>query len=184
MCKNVISVLLLLGLSLLACALPDESLYNLPSQWNDQSGRPLRLQQLGGKVQVLAMVYTHCQSVCPAIITAMKSTEARLSAAERARVGFVLVSIDPAVDTSEQLREFAVENKFGPGWILLRGAPEDVRELAATLNFKYRKTTQKDYAHTAMITVLDQQGQVVSQQLGMSGGAEERLSEIRKLLRR
>lgn len=181
--KNVVCSLLLC-LSLLAWALPDDSLYNLNSQWNDQSGHPVRLQHLSGKVQVLAMVYTHCQSVCPAIITAMKNTEARLSGAERAQVGFVLVSIDPTVDTSEQLRDFATENKFGPDWVLLRGAPGDVRELAATLNFKYRKTTQKDYAHTAMITLLDQQGEIVSQQLGMSGGAEERLREIRKLLRR
>lgn len=99
--KNLVCGLLLLSLSLLGWTLPEDSLYNLTSQWNDQAGHPVRLQQLGGKVQVLAMVYTNCQSVCPAIITAMKTTEARLSAAERAQVGFVLVSIDPAVDTSE-----------------------------------------------------------------------------------
>ncbi|MFN8610645.1 MAG: SCO family protein [Vulcanimicrobiota bacterium] len=173
---------LAVALAAAAHALPDESLYNLVSAWQDQAGRNLQLRQLSGRVEVLAMVYTHCQSVCPAIIDAMQRTESSLTSRERAQVGFVLVSIDPSVDTPGQLQEFAAQHHFGPGWTLLRGSPEDVRELAATLNFKYRKTSQKDYAHSAMISVLNQQGEIVQQQVGMSGGAEERLREIRKLL--
>ncbi|MBS2038927.1 SCO family protein [bacterium] len=171
-------------LVLSAYALPDESIYNLGSAWQDQAGHTLQLEQLSGRVEVLAMVYTHCQSVCPAIIDSMQRTESSLTPRERKQVGFVLVSIDPTVDTSEKLQDFAGLHHFGPGWRLLRGHPEDVRELAATLNFKYRKSSQKDYAHSAMISVLNQQGEIVQQQVGLSGGAEERLREIRKLLSR
>jgi len=166
----------------LAAPLPDTSLYQLPSRWSDQEGRSITLPDLQGKVQVLAMIYTHCQSVCPAILEGMKATEGQLTASERRRVGFVLVSIDPRVDTSAQLKAYADEKKLGPAWRLLRGSPEDVRELAATLDFKYRKTSSKDYAHSAMITVLDPQGEVLHQQVGLSGGEAERLKAIQQCL--
>lgn len=180
--KIRILLLFLLTWSALARPLSDTSLYNLPSQWTDQSGKSMVLPDLRGQVRVLAMIYTNCQSTCPAIIHAMQDTEAQLTPSQRGRVGFVLVSIDPAVDTPEQLQDFAQEHHFGPAWRLLRGNQEDVRELAAVLNFKYRKTSQKDYAHSAMITVLDREGEVVHQQVGLSGGAQERLSALRRLL--
>ncbi len=163
--------------------LTETSLYNLSGQWSDQNAKQMGLAQLGGKVQVLAMIYTHCQATCPAIIEAMRKTEAKLSATESKAVGFVLVSIDPDVDTAEKLKSFGNERKLGPSWCLLRGEADDVRELAATLNFKYRKTSKKDYAHSAMITVLDRHGDVVHQQLGLTGGADERLAAIRKALK-
>jgi protein SCO1/2 len=176
----------LVAIPLLAAAEPtltETSLYNLSGQWSDQNGKQIGLAQLGEKVQVLAMIYTHCQATCPAIIEAMRKTEVKLTAAEGKQVGFVLVSIDPEVDTAEKLKSFAQERKLGPSWCLLRGDADDVLELAATLNFKYRKTSKKDYAHSAMITVLDRHGDVVHQQLGLTGGADERLAAIRKALK-
>lgn len=180
---RLVGICLALSLWVTASPLPDTSLYHLPSQWTDQNGRSLSLEELRGKVRVVALVYTQCQSVCPAIILAMKNTEASLSIQEKAQVGFVLVSIDPSVDTSAQLKEFAAAQKLGPTWSLLRGSPADVRELATTLDFKYRKTSSKDYAHTAMITVLDGQGEIVHQQVGLAVGAAERLKVVRKLLK-
>ena len=166
----------------LAAPLPETSIYQLPSRWSDQQGQSINLADLQGKVQVLAMIYTHCQSVCPAILEGMKKTEGQLTSSQRQQVGFVLVSIDPRVDTSAQLKAYADAKKLGPAWRLLRGSPEDVRELAATLDFKYRKTSSKDYAHSAMITVLDPQGEVLHQQVGLSGGEAERLKAIQQCL--
>jgi len=183
MFRLILTLLISLAIGVGAEPLSDNSLYNLPSQWSDQFGRSLSLEELRGKTRVLALIYTNCESVCPAIIEGMKATENKLSVQEKARVGFVLVSIDPSVDTSAKLKAYATEQKLGPAWTLLRGNPEDVRELAATLNFRYRKTSQKDYAHTAMITVLDGGGDVIHQHVGLTGGLSERLAAIRKALK-
>ncbi|MBX3171150.1 MAG: SCO family protein [Candidatus Eremiobacteraeota bacterium] len=152
-----------------ALPLPDSSLYQLSSSWVNQRGSTLQLSQLRGQIQVLALIYTHCQGICPAIVKEMKALEAELSPAQRQRVGFVLVTMDPQTDSVARLQEYARAEKLGAGWSLLRGAPEDVRELAATLDFRYRKSGAKDYAHSAMLTVLDEQGEVAEQQLGLSG---------------
>jgi protein SCO1 len=48
------------------------SVYQLESTWMTAHEQPLRLGHLQGKVQVLAMVYTTCESACPIIISLMQ----------------------------------------------------------------------------------------------------------------
>lgn len=167
-----------------AAPLPENSLYNLQSSWRDQNGVALKWPELRGEIRVLALIYTHCQSVCPAILEQLKETETQLSRSERRRVGFVLVSMDPEGDSIEQLQRFAVERDLGENWRLLRGASADVRELAAVLDFKYRKNSGKDFSHSAMITLLDAQGEIVQQQVGLQNGTAARLAALRKLFAR
>jgi protein SCO1/2 len=94
-----------------ATPLPENSLYHLDSSWRDQNGVVLKLPELRGQIRVVALIYTHCKSVCPAILEQMKTTETRLSRSERSRVGFVLVTLDPEGDSSEQLHQFASERE-------------------------------------------------------------------------
>src|SRR3954464_8881194 len=70
----------------------DFSVYELPGSWRDASGAPRELGSLGGKVRVVALVYTHCANTCPQVIADFKQLEARLSTEARERTGFVLVS--------------------------------------------------------------------------------------------
>ncbi len=166
-----------------AAPLPDDSLYQIQSSWRDQHGQVLRWSDLRGQARVVALIYTHCRSICPAIVQQMKETEEGLSGPERKRVGFVLVSMDPEADTSEQLNQFAADHQLGENWRLLRGSAADVRELAAVLDFKYRKNNNQEFSHSAMITLLDADGEVVQQQLGMQNGTSARLAALRQLLR-
>ena len=48
-------------------------------------------------------------------------------------------------------------------WTLLRGAPNDVLELAALLGVKFKKDLGGQFAHSNIITVLDANGEVVLQ---------------------
>ena len=158
----------------------DLSIYNVESTWTDQAGQTLKLGQLKGQVRIVALVYTSCKGACPRLIQDMKAIEAKLSPPERARVSFVLVSIDPEVDTAEQLKKFAKEQKLGAQWRLLHGKSEDVRELAALVGFKYRKTSDTDYAHSNIITVLSSKGEIAYQQIGLGLDPAESLAAIHK----
>lgn len=159
------------------------SVYNLQSKWTDQDGRGLKLEQLRGQPRVIAMVYTSCHEACPRLIADMKAIEKQLSPQEKARVGFVLVSIDPEVDTTQRLHDFARGLGVGPQWCLLRGKAADVEELAATLNFRYRKTSATEFAHSNVITVLGIQGEIVHQQSGVHADSSETLAAIHAQLR-
>jgi protein SCO1/2 len=169
-----------------AAALPeraeasDFSVYELAKPWKDQDGRERTLASLGGKVRVLAMVYTHCTHTCPQIIVDFKQLEARLTTAERADAGFVLVSLDPARDTPARLREFATETRLDTSrWTLLTGSDESVREIAALLGIRYRAEAAGEISHSNAYLVLDREGRIVHRQDGLGGDPAETLAAIR-----
>ena len=58
-------------------AAADFSVYDLEARWMDQGGRDRALRSLGGRVQVVAMVYTHCTHTCPAIVAEMQAHAAK-----------------------------------------------------------------------------------------------------------
>jgi len=166
---------------------PEYSVYELTSAWRDQRGAERRLASLGGRVQLVAMVYTHCASTCPLVVADLKRVEAALAADAASRdtpVGFVLVSLDPARDDPERLAEFARSTGLAPErWTLLSGSDADVRELAAALDVKYRRARNGELDHSNVITVLDPAGGVAYQQVGLGDGTAATLRAVRRLTR-
>ena len=77
----------------------DLSIYNLPSQWTNQDGKNLEMKDLIGKVLGMVMIYTSCKAACPRLVADMRNIEQRIPAKKKDNVKFVLVSIDPEVDT-------------------------------------------------------------------------------------
>lgn len=142
----------------------DESIYNVSSIWKNRYGHKIALDSLRGKVQVVAMVYTHCEYACPRILADMNRIQDRLSKEELNATNFVIISIDPERDTPERLRNFAAENDLSDEhWTLLNGEQGDILELAALLGVKYKRISETDFTHSNMITVLNSQGEVVHQ---------------------
>lgn len=163
----------------------DMSVYNLNSSWRTQDGGTLTLQDLQGKVQLMAMVYTTCKYACPRIVADLKHIQDQLQQKGIDNdAHFVLVSIDPKVDTVARLKAFARDNDMNADeWTLLNGSEGDVMELAALLGVKYKKTGPADYAHSNVITVLDQHGEIAYQQTGLGSDAARTIEVIEVLVR-
>ncbi len=160
-------------------AIPGMSVYNLAGEWLDQFGRARPLDSLGGRVQLVALAYTNCAVACPQIVADMKRIEAQVP-----DVGFVLVSIDPARDTPDQLRRFAEGSRLPPArWTLLHGADDQLLELAAVLGIRYRRISDTDFMHSNVIVVIDERGEVLHRQAGL-GAVEETVSRLREHLDR
>lgn len=142
----------------------EESIYNVSSNWKNRFGYQVKLDSLRGKVQVVAMVYTHCEHACPRILADMKRIRDGLSEDVLRSTNFVIVSIDPERDTPERLYNFAEENDLSEQqWTLLNGGQGDILELAALLGVKYKRISESDFTHSNMITVLNKQGEIVHQ---------------------
>jgi protein SCO1/2 len=138
------------------------SVYELASTWRDQQGRERTLSSLRGRPQLVAMVYTHCSTTCPITVDQMKRIER-----ESADVGLVLVSLDPDHDSPHRLAEYAHERGLDAArWTILTGGASDVRELAATLGVRYRRTSPEELAHSNTVTLLDAAGTPVYQGTG------------------
>lgn len=148
---------------------PTDSVYQLESNWVDQDGARVPLGALRGKPQVVAMFYTSCEYVCPLIVEEMKRVERALPEDVRKQVGFALFSFDPERDTAGILKAYAVKRDLArPRWQLYTGDPDGVLELAAVLGLRFRKEPNGDFSHSVIITVLDRNGVIRYQMLGLN----------------
>lgn len=159
-----------------------ESIYNVSSSWKTRHGDIVKLDSLRGKVQVVAMVYTHCEYACPRIVADMKRIRDSLSDEALAETNFTIVSIDPERDTPHRLQQFADENDLSDDqWTLLNGDQGDILELAALLGFKYKRTSDTDFTHSNMITVLNKEGEVAYQRNKLADKPTDAIKTIEKL---
>jgi protein SCO1/2 len=136
------------------------SVYLLPGSWTDQHDHPVVLSDLKGKVQVVAMIFTHCGYACPRIVQDMKAIQQRLPASERKHVGFLLVSFDSERDDPAQLARYAAQQGLDDQWTLLHGDARQVRELSMLLNVRYQQAGDGGYVHSNSILILDAGGVV------------------------
>ena len=90
-----LSATLALAGSLHAQSLPGESVYHLQATMQDAGGRPVVWPSLHGQPRVVSMFYTNCHLMCPLIIENAKSVQKQLTPRERAKLGMVMVSLDP-----------------------------------------------------------------------------------------
>ena len=145
-----------------------ESLYQLGSVWTTDRGDHLKLEDLRGGTRVLAMMFTSCPRLCPTLVRDLKAMDASIPEKTRAATRYVLVTIDPEHDTPEALRAFRARMQLDPRrWLLLRGSARDTQQLAAVLGFNYGKGNGRNYTHSNLVTVLDREGAIVHQEIGL-----------------
>ena len=154
----------------------DMSLYQVASEWMNENGDRVHLDTLAGTTQVVAMAYTSCEVACPRIVASMKTIQKKMNSGD---VGFVLISIDPERDSPEALKAYAEKMKMDDStWTLLTGSPDNVLELAALLGVRYRKLADGEFAHSNMITVLDEHGEIIHQQKGLGADLTAETAQI------
>lgn len=182
--KFLRAIMLLAVLVPLGCGageIPDDSIYNIESNWVDQNNQSSNIVTWQGKVQVLAFVYTYCEHSCPIIVANLKQIERRISAQWTGDVRFSLVSLDPARDIPAVLNRYMQDHNLADGkWMMFNGDPDDVLELSALLGVRYKPmdTEGKDIAHSNMITVLDRQGRIHYQMKGFDESLQRVVAEI------
>jgi protein SCO1/2 len=159
------------------------SLFNVSSEWQNQNGDTLPLNQLEGKVQVVAMVYTTCQYACPRIVAQLKAIEGELASHTTDQIGICLVTIDPERDTVEAFNRFAKEKSLDTNrWTFLRGSPGDILELANLLGVKYKRLPDGEFSHSNIITLVNGEGEIVHQLNGLGTDPAPLVAEARELL--
>ena len=164
--------------------LPGDSVYQLSLPLTDQAGATYDWRTLRGKPRVVSMFYTSCQYICPLIVDSGKAVERALSPAERARLGIVLVSMDPARDDPAALARVASQRGLDPKrWILASPPGDQVRNVAGVLGIRYRALADGEFNHTSELVLLDAEGRIVARtdQVGTQPDPEF-LAATRKLL--
>ena len=166
--------------------LPRDSVYQLPLKLTDQHGKSWDWRTKRGAPQVVAMFYTSCQYVCPLIVDSGKAVEHALSPEERARLGILLISMDPKRDTPAALMSVASKRKLdATHWSLASPPPDDVRSVAGVLGVRYRQLADGEFNHTSALVLLDRDGRVVSRTEKIGSQVDpEFITEVRRVLAR
>ena len=162
----------------------EKSLYALNSVWTSDVGREVKLEVLRGRPQVIALFFTHCEHSCPLIVADMKAIDKALPRRVREKVDFLLVSIDPERDTPEALHAFRIKHELPTErWTLLRGSTEATRELAGMVGFNYQPGSPTQYAHSLLISILNESGEIVFQQSGLGRPAGEAVATLLRVMK-
>ena len=160
----------------------DESVFLLDSDWESYHGQSIKLSDFKGKVVVAAMFFTTCPSACPRIAADMKNIESALTPEEREKVQFVMITMDVENDTPEQMQSFADNHGLGDSWEMLRSGKNETMEIANVLGVKIKPLDSGGFDHSNIIHILNQEGEIVYQQMGLNVDPTESLREIRKLM--
>ena len=164
--------------------LPKDSVYQLPLPLTDQDGKAADWRQHRGKAHLVAMFYTSCPYICPLTVDSGKAIDHALTPAERAKLGVLLISMDPARDTPAALMALAKKRGLDvTRWSLASPRAADVRSVAGVLGVRYRKLADGEFNHTSALVLLDRDGRIIArtEQLG-SRLDPEFLAAIRKVL--
>ena len=162
---------------------PGRSVYNLGESWTDQDGVAKPLASLRGAPVVVAMGYTICKDLCPAIVLDMTWIERHLKPESARKVRFAFFSFDSEADTPERLNLYAQAHGLDlDRWSLFESDDDSVRDLAAALGVHYRPDGQGGFNHSALITLLDADGVIVFQQSGVEATSAEFLDRLETLL--
>ena len=164
----------------------DISIYNLPETWTTQNGNDIQWKDFKGNVLVVVMIYTSCKAACPILIADMRDIRKTVDASDmphKKKVKYILVSIDPKVDTPEHLKKFAQESGMDDDqWVFLRSDEEKTREFAAVLAVNYKQISPVDFSHSNIISVFNADGELAAQQEGLGIDRTSIVQEIRKQL--
>lgn len=165
---------------LAATELPGTSLFHLSGTFKGQDGAEFRLGELRGRPTVIVMFYGDCTTACPLLVKSAQDIEAALPPEVAEQTQFVMVSFDTARDTPAKLRAYAQERGLDKGrWHWLVGSPLLTRQLATLLGVQYRDAGNGMFAHSNLVTVLDEQGVPEARIEGLGAALDPAVDAIR-----
>jgi protein SCO1/2 len=149
-----------------------------------QDGKRLALKELRGKVLAITFIFASCTDTCPLLTAKMVGIQNQLGSNFGPTVYFVSITVDPERDTPNILKRYAEAHKANPaGWAFLTGTPAEIREVAKRYGIYYKKTPHGDVDHTFLTSLVDQNGTLRVQYMGVKFDPDEMLHDLQSLLR-
>ncbi|MGI9219219.1 MAG: SCO family protein [Hydrogenophaga sp.] len=152
-------------------------------QLTDHNGQQRTLADFKGKVVVVFFGYTQCPDECPTSLSELAEAK-RLLGADGDRLQGLFISVDPARDTPQVMKEYMAS--FDPSFLALYTTADGLPELAKRFRVYYKKVdgqTPTSYTmdHSAGSYVYDKQGRV-RLYTRYGSGAPALAGDVKKLL--
>ena len=86
-----------------------------------------------GRVVLINFMFTNCRRFCPVTTPNLVKVQAALGERVGRDIFLYSITLDPATDTPEVLKNYAQRVGAGPGWTFLTGKAEDIGKLRRRL---------------------------------------------------
>ncbi|MEO6848079.1 MAG: SCO family protein [Chthoniobacterales bacterium] len=125
----------------------------------DQTGKPVSLKDLKGKVWVADFIYTECKGPCPLITSRLQEVNQELDKSHK-DVRLVSFSVDPENDTPQVLAEYGKSVHADPeNWKFLTGTPAEIQHVVMDgLLQSLAKEPSGTPAHSTRFVIVDRNG--------------------------
>lgn len=149
----------------------------------NQNGKRVALKDLRGKVLAITFIFASCADTCPLLTAKMVGLQKRLGSDFGSKVYFVSITVDPERDKPEVLRRYAEAYKANTaGWAFLTGTEGEIRDVTQRYGIYYKKTPRGDVDHTFLTSLVDQNGTLRVQYMGVKFNPDEILLDLHSLL--
>jgi protein SCO1/2 len=129
-----------------------------------QAGKPVQLSDFKGKVLLVGFIFTTCSGTCPATTSRMVQIQQELSRRgdlKDGKVHLLSITVDPARDTPEKLRDYLKLYNADPAtWTMLTGAADDVTKTLTAWNMWAKPAANGQLDHPSRVYLVDHKGQV------------------------
>ena len=126
----------------------------------DHHGNPFNPGRLEGQWTLVFFGFTHCPDICPTTMTFLNTFLESLEGTEAQDPQVVMVSVDPARDTVQQLADYVPY--FNPDFTGVTGEFLDIHRFATKLNTPFRKVMDEDGSyqvdHSSNIVLINPRG--------------------------
>ncbi len=129
-----------------------------------QADEPLRWENLRGKIVLVSFVFTTCGGSCPA--TTHRMSRVARTLADRGllkddRLRLLSITLDPARDTPETLRNYMKAYEVDPAhWTFLTGPRDRVEKVHAAWGMWAKPAPSGQFDHPSRVFLVDGRGGV------------------------
>ena len=155
----------------------------------NQDGETVTQEEVKGKVYVAEYFFTTCGTICPRMNGQMRRIQFKF--ADNDDVRLMSFTVDPEVDTVEQMKRYADDHGAKTGqWHFLTGTKEDLYTLARKSFFVLKPAEAQnlgdvgsDFIHTNNFVLVDRQSRIRGYYDGTSKSeVDELMKDIEYLL--
>lgn len=126
----------------------------------NQDGQPVQINEFKDKWTLLFFGYTYCPDICPTTLAQLRQIKSELPKDVLSRLRVVLISVDPARDTPQQLKQYL--GYFDKDFVGLTGSVPDIQKLAngVSIPFIPADTSKPGYTvdHSGNLALLGPDG--------------------------
>ena len=134
-----------------------------PFTMTNQNGQTITEKDYENKVYVADFFFTTCQSICPIMTKNMFSLQEKLKT-KYPEVKLLSYSVTPEIDTIEQLKRYAIENKVDDKiWNLVTGDKKEIYTLARKSYLVVQNDGNggpHDMIHTENFVLIDEENRI------------------------